>query len=404
MQASAEQVYWLSVVGARPQFIKVAPLAAAIRTHNAAGLLPAIRHTIVHTGQHYDHDMAQLFFVELGIPEPNFNLEVGSLPHGEQLARMMQRLDPLLQRERPDWVIVYGDTNSTLAAALTAARQLLPLAHVEAGCRSYNREMPEEQNRVVADHLSWLLLPPSQNALDALHREGIGTSDDPLRRKSVIVGDVMFDALLANLKVAEQRTEERLARLQVQRGKYYLLTLHRAENTDDVGRLQSLLEALEQVDYPVLFPVHPRTRKLLGDANAALEYSNVRLVSPLGYLDMLVAEKYARKILTDSGGVQKEALYVRVPCVTLREQTEWPETVDVGANRLTGMDPQRVLEALGAPAPDFSRIPNLFGDGHTSQAIMRELLSHSGVSGLCTSSSWIGRQEPSSQLSGRAAS
>jgi len=364
-------------VGARPQFIKVAPLTAAIKAHNEAGRTPAIEHSIVHTGQHYDHDMAQLFFVELGIPEPRHNLGVSSVSHGEQLARMIERLEPVLKQEQPDWVITYGDTNSTLAGAITAARLLLPLAHVEAGCRSYNRDMPEEQNRVVADHLSRLLLAPSHNAMEALRREGIGTPDDPLHRKASFVGDIMYDALLRGLRVADNRTQANLKRFGLKSKNYYLLTLHRSENTDRPERLEALLETLESVDLPILFPVHPRTRKVLAKAGVSMDRGRIQPISPLGYLDMLGSEKHARKILTDSGGVQKEALYLKVPCITLREETEWPETIESGANCLTGLSRDKVLDAIKAPSPDFDEMKSPFGVGNSCQLILNELLSFS---------------------------
>ncbi len=368
-------VRWVSIVGARPQFIKLAPLCRAIEAHNQAGRVPLIEHRILHTGQHYDREMAELFFVQLRIPEPQYNLEVGSGSHGEQLSRMLERLEPVLVKEKPDWIVVYGDTNSTLAGALLAARMFIPLAHVEAGCRSYNRRIPEEQNRVVTDHLSQLLLAPTQSTVENLWREGIGVPNDPLRRTVAFVGDVMYDALIANLKLAERRVRKNLEEFGLEKDRFYLLTLHRAENTDQPERLQSILDTLETLDLPVLFPVHPRTRKVLSEARISLNNGNIRIVPPLGYLDMLALEKQARKILTDSGGVQKEAFYFKVPCVTLREETEWPETVELGANRITGIDRNKILDAVRAPYPSFQTSASVFGAGKACERVLDELLS-----------------------------
>ncbi len=373
-------VRWASIVGARPQFIKLAPLCCAIEAHNQTGRTPVIEHRIIHTGQHYDREMAELFFVQLRIPEPHYNLEVGSGSHGEQLARMLERLEPVLVKEQPDWIVVYGDTNSTLAGALLAARMFIPLAHVEAGCRSYNRRIPEEQNRVVTDHLSQLLLAPTQSTVENLWREGIGVPNDPLRRTVAFVGDVMYDALIANLKLAERRVRKNLEEFGLEKDRFYLLTLHRAENTNQPERLQSILDTLETLDLPVLFPVHPRTRKVLSEARIPLDNGNIRTVPPLGYLDMLAVEKRARKILTDSGGVQKEAFYLKVPCVTLREETEWPETVELGANRITGIDRNKILDAVRAPYPSFRTSASVFGAGKACERILDELLL-AGASG-----------------------
>ncbi len=378
---SRKEACWVSIVGARPQFIKLAPICRAIEAHNQGGRKPKIVHRIVHTGQHYDREMAELLFVQLRIPEPESNLGVGSGSHGEQLARMLERLEPVLLKETPDWLIVYGDTNSTLAGAVLGARLGIPLAHVEAGCRSHNWALPEEQNRVVADHLSQLLLASSLTAVEHLRREGIGVADDPQRRKVTFVGDVMHDALLGNLTLAERRTQDHLEKFGLEAGQYYLLTLHRTENTDHPERLLSILRTLESLDLPVLFPVHPRTRKVLSDVGAPLSNRNILMVAPLGFLDMLAMEKHARKILTDSGGVQKEAFYLKVPCVTLRAETEWPETVEMGANRLAGSDSKKILEAIREPHANFQTMASPFGDGRASERILNELLSAATSSG-----------------------
>jgi len=363
----------VSIVGARPQFIKLAPVCRAIEEHNNSGCSPRIDHHIIHTGQHYDREVAELLFLQMEIPEPDHNLAVGSGSHGTQLARILARLEPILNSWIPNWVVVYGDTNSTLAGALLAARLKIPLAHVEAGCRSEDLGMPEEQNRVLSDHLSQLLLAPSEKALDNLHREGIGIENDPRHRRTTLVGDVTYDALLQNLRFAEGATEENLQQYGLRSREYYLLTLHRAENTDNPERLQSILEAASSLDFPVLFPVHPRTKHCITSAGISM---NGRLlpVAPLGYLEMIALEKQARKILTDSGGVQKEAFYLGVPCVTLRDQTEWPETVELGANRIAGTDRDSIREAVRSN--HISEWPKAapYGDGRAAKKIVSELL------------------------------
>jgi UDP-N-acetylglucosamine 2-epimerase len=366
-------VKWVSIVGARPQFVKLSPVTRAIEAHNARHVLPRIDHYIIHTGQHYDHAVSKLFFQQMEIPEPTHNLSAGSGSHGQQLARMLGRLEPILAAKRPDWVVVYGDTNSTLAGALLAARLNLPIAHVEAGCRSGDVAMPEEQNRIVADHLSQMLLAPSQSALKNLHREGIGLKTDPLHRCATVVGDVMYDALLQNLDFVEGYAEENLKQFQLQSKQYYLLTLHRAENTDNAERLNAILDAASTLDLPVLFPVHPRTKHVLDGSRISLE-GRLCPVPPLGYLEMLALERHACKILTDSGGVQKEAFYLGVPCVTLRDRTEWPETVEVGANRIAGNSPDAIREAVAAAHPKDWRTSYPYGDGKAAEKILSYLL------------------------------
>lgn len=363
----------VSIVGTRPQFVKLAPVCRAIEVFNSGSETLRIEHRIIHTGQHYDHEVAELLFVQMGIPEPDCNLAIGSASHGTQLARMLARLERVLIRGHVDWVINYGDTNSALAGALVAARLHLPLAHVEAGCRSADIRMPEEQTRIVADHLSRLLLAPSESALENLKREGIGGGDDPLKRRTVVVGDLMYDALLQSLPLAEESGERYLQEYELESGGYYLLTLHRAENTNDPKRLAATLGAAGTLDLPVLFPVHPRTKNVLAEAGLSLN-GNLRPVPPVGYLQMLTLEKNARKILTDSGGVQKEAFYLGVPCVTLRDTTEWPETVRLGANDVIGTDPERIHDAAmrysgGGP---WAEAP--YGNGKAAERIVSELL------------------------------
>lgn len=322
----------VTIVGARPQFIK----AAAV----SRGLRKRFREILVHTGQHYDGNMSQVFFDELGIPRPDVNLEIGSGAHGAQTGAMLTAIEEVLLREKPDRVLVYGDTNSTLAGALAAAKLHIPVAHVEAGLRSFNRRMPEEINRVLTDHIADLLFCPSQTAVGHLAAEGI-------RHGVHRVGDVMYEALMHAVSLARGKSDV-LNRLGVAPGQYALATIHRAENTDDPARLARLMEALQAVarDRPVLFPVHPRTRSRLPVLAAA---GGLRLLEPAGYLDMARLEADAAVILTDSGGIQKEAYWLRVPCVTLREETEWVETVQQGWNVLAGADSERIVEAARQP-------------------------------------------------------
>jgi len=365
---------WVSVVGARPQFVKLSPLCRAIAEHNAQNPSCAIEHQIIHTGQHYDRDVAGVFFDQMEIPAPNFNLGVGSGSPGTQLARMLARMESIVAAMHPDWVIVYGDTNSTLAGALLAARLNIPLAHVEAGCRSGQISQPEEQNRIVADQLSQMLFPASEHDAKNLCREGIATPGDPLRRRSILAGDILFDALLQNSVIAEQRAEEHLRSLGIQSKEFYLLTIHRAQNTDEPERLHSICKAASSLDLPVLFPVHPRTKKILEREGISLN-GNIVTVPPQGYLEMITVESHARMILTDSGGVQKEAFYLRVPCVTLREQTEWTETLELGANQLAGASYDKILSAVQAPPAADWQSCQPYGDGTAAKKIVAELAS-----------------------------
>jgi len=300
--------------------------------------------------------MSTLFFEELDIPEPDYHLGVGSGPHGQQTGRMLEAIERVLLDEQPDWVLVYGDTNSTLAGALASVKLHIPVAHVEAGLRSFNRRMAEEHNRVLTDHAADLLLCPTQTAVENLAREGITQGVHN-------VGDVMYDAVLFNIGIAEKRSTV-LDRLALRSGSYLLATVHRAENTDDPVRLMAILEAFGAIQESIVFPAHPRTRSAL-DAFDLSVPANVRLVEPVGYLDMLLLEKHARLILTDSGGVQKEAYFFGVPCVTLRDETEWVETVESGWNVVGGTDPNRIRQAVRSFNPPPNR-PALYGDGRTA--------------------------------------
>ena len=346
------------VVGARPQFIKAAPVSKALR---AAG------HTevLVHTGQHYDDEMSAVFFRELDIRVPDYNLGVGSGPHGWQTGQMLIGIEEVLLTGKPDWVLVYGDTNSTLAGALAACKLHIPLAHVEAGLRSFNREMPEEHNRVLTDHCSDLLFCPTQTAVDNLEKEGVTQGVH-------LVGDTMYDAVLQFAETAGERSTI-LQELELEPGGYLLTSVHRPCNTDVPSNLHSILSAFLEAAEPVVFPVHPRTRQRLAELDGSLTKrlatGNVEMIQPVGYLDMLMLEQNARLILTDSGGMQKEAYFLGVPCVTLREETEWVETVVAGWNVVVGADRDRIVEALCRSAPRRARLP-LFGDGEAAARIV----------------------------------
>jgi UDP-N-acetylglucosamine 2-epimerase (non-hydrolysing) len=343
------------VLGTRPNFVKMAPVIAALRER-----LPDSHASIVHTGQHYDRAMSEIFFEELGVPEPDHLLGVGSGTHAEQTARVLERLEPVLAAERPDLVLVPGDVNSTLAAALCAARMGIALAHVESGLRSFDRSMPEEVNRVVADHLSALCFLHSDEAIENLRAEGV-----PAERTS-FVGNTMIDTLVA----LQERFRARgaAAALGVAPGSYLLVTLHRPALVDGplLGDAMAALAAVGR-ELPVVFPVHPRTRKMLGGA----EYEGVTLVDPVGYLDFLSLEADAAAVLTDSGGIQEESTYLGVPCFTLRDNTERPVTVRAGTNALLGLDPGRIREipALLAATEHGSPQPPHKWDGHAAQRL-----------------------------------
>ncbi|MBN1886751.1 MAG: UDP-N-acetylglucosamine 2-epimerase (non-hydrolyzing) [Thermoflexales bacterium] len=333
----------VTVVGARPQFVKAAPLSRILRRQHVE--------VLVHTGQHYDDSMSAVFFNELAIPLPDYNLGVGSGFQGAQTGEMMARIEQVLLKEQPDWVLVYGDTNSTLAGALAAVKLHMRVAHIEAGLRSFNRAMPEEVNRVLVDHISDLLLCPGQSPVDNLAAEGI-------TRGVHVVGDVMVDALA--FAVERASLSNVLARLHLTAGAYLLATVHRAENTDDPIRLGNILTAFSGIDETIVFPVHPRTRRMIETFDLKPVAQNLVWTEPLGYLDMIRLERSARLILTDSGGVQKEAYWLGVPCVTLRDETEWVETVQAGWNVLVGADAMRIVEAVRSFAPPASR-PLLYG-------------------------------------------
>jgi UDP-GlcNAc3NAcA epimerase len=341
----------ISIVGARPEFIQASPVSQALRRHH--------HEILVHTGQHYDYQMSQAFFTELGIPVPDYNLEVGSGSHASQTAKILISLDEVYQKENPDLVIVRGDTNSTLAGALAASKLHIPVAHIEAGERSYNRKMPEEINRLVVDTVSDLHLCSSRSAVEHLRMEGISSSVH-------WVGDVMYDAMLQNRPVAEQKSRI-IDTLNLSPKHYVLVTIHRSANTDDPQNLAKIVEILGRVGETVVFPVHPRTRQALARLNARFPES-VHLIEPVGYYDMMMLEKNARLIATDSGGVQREAYFNGTPCLTLRDETEWTETVEAGWNKLVGIQPEEVLREWATFSPQHER-PMIFGDGHAALKI-----------------------------------
>ena len=341
----------VSIVGARPQFIKAAPVSKTLR---ASG----IHEILLHTGQHYDYGMSQIFFEELNIPEPDVNLGVGSGLHGQQTGQILIGVEEVLIKERPDWVLVYGDTNSTLAGALAAVKLHIPVAHVEAGLRSFNREMPEEHNRVLTDHCADLLFCPTQTAVKNLANEGITQGVH-------LVGDTMYDAVLEFAEIARQRSTI-LADLNLEPKRYLLATVHRPYNTDTPENLQAILSAFSEIGEIIVFPVHPRTRKMMNSLNLNSKTQNLKLIEPVGYLDMLVLEQNALLILTDSGGMQKEAYFFGVPCVTLRPETEWVETVEAGWNVLVRADRRWIVERVkDFVVPEVH--PLLFGTGAAAE-------------------------------------
>ena len=357
----------VTIVGARPQFIKCAPVSRALRAEHTE--------ILVHTGQHYDANMSDVFFTELSIPAPDYHLGIGSGPQGEQTGRMLAAIEEVLIREQPDMVLVYGDTNSTLAGALAAAKLHIPVAHVEAGLRSFDRSMPEEVNRIVTDHVSDLLFCPTQTAVDNLAAEGITTGVH-------LVGDVMVDALLYNTEIAEQSSTV-LEVLGLAEGAYAVATVHRASNTDSEENLRNIIEAFGEIGnfgatrdihvtsgLTIVFPAHPRTMKYLKEYGLYDHLpKNICLTDPLPYLDMLHLMKHAKMILTDSGGVQKEAYILKVPCVTLRENTEWVETLEDGWNVLVGAGRERIVAMAGRPVPDAAQQVDVFGDGKSAVEI-----------------------------------
>ncbi|WBW99447.1 non-hydrolyzing UDP-N-acetylglucosamine 2-epimerase [Oceanirhabdus sp. W0125-5] len=341
----------LTIIGARPQFIKAAAVSRKLRTQN--------EEIIVHTGQHYDDNMSKVFFDELEIPMPDYNLNVGSGSHGTMTGNMMIKIEEVMLKEKPDCVIVYGDTNSTLAGGVCASKLLIPLAHIEAGLRSFNKKMPEEQNRILTDHVSSFLFTPTETAVENLKNEGIINN-------VYNVGDVMYDACLHYLKIAEKRSTI-LEKLNLNKGEYILGTVHRAENTNDPLRLKNIVRALNESGAKIVLPLHPRTKKYLKQYNLSFS-DNIKIIDAVGYHDTLVLEKNCRKIVTDSGGIQKEAYFMKKPCITLRDESEWVETIKSGWNILAGADYEKITNAIQNFEKNGEQI-NYYGNGKASEGI-----------------------------------
>ncbi len=348
-----------TILGARPQFVKASMVSKEIGKHDH------IQEIIIHTGQHFDSNMSHIFFEEMGIPEPHCNLGIQSQSHGAMTGRQLEAVEKVLEDEKPDWVLVYGDTNSTLAGALAAAKLHIPVAHVEAGLRSYNRKMPEEINRVLTDHIADILLVPTDTAVENLLKEGI------VEQKIKKVGDVMYDAILHFAQIAEEKSNI-LADLHVKEKEYILATIHRPENTDNPERLKNIFAALAEAPMPVIIPLHPRTKKKLEEFNITLN-CKINVIEPVGYLDMFRLEKYALEIATDSGGVQKEAYFHNVPCIILRKETEWVELTDLDFNVLVGTDPKKIISAMNTKN-NLNVKKNIYGDGDTSKKIIDALM------------------------------
>ena len=348
----------ISVVGARPQFIKLAILSKELReNHNEI---------IIHTGQHYDDNMSKYFFEEMQIAKPDYNLNIGSGSHGKQTAEMLIGLEDIFLHQKPDVVITFGDTNTTLATGLAATKLNIPVAHVESGLRSHNREMPEEINRILTDHISDYLFAPTLTAMENIKIEN-------LYGKPFLVGDVMYDSLLYYGKIAEQKSRI-LKNLKLKQKEYILLTLHRPYNVDNIQKLQNIFSALKQTKRFIVLPVHPRSRKMIESTNTIIP-ENISIIEPLGYLDFIFLQKHSEKIITDSGGIQKEAYLNGIPCITIRPETEWIETVKAGWNVLVGDKKDQLIENCLHFKPSHNR-PRYFGDGNSSKKIISILESH----------------------------
>ncbi len=349
----------VTIIGARPQFIKAAPMSAAM-------INAELNETLIHTGQHYDYEMSQVFFDELNIPPPKYNLNISGGSHAQMTAEMLRALEEVIIQEEPNFVLVYGDTNSTLSGALAAAKIHTPVVHMEAGLRSFNKKMPEEINRILTDHLSSLLLCPSETAIENLNNEGINSG-------VVDVGDIMVDAANKAQAIVQNNNSylpkvENFDFLNA----FDLLTLHRAENTDDDSRLRAIFEALSFADRPILFPIHPRTKKIIAEHGIELP-ELVKLCEPLSYLMMASILNRVSNVITDSGGLQKEAYWVGKPCITLRDETEWVETLEGGANRLVGADKEKIIDALKS-RDKISFSEHLYGDGNAASSSVKAMM------------------------------
>ena len=369
-------MHLLTVIGARPQIIKAAAVSRTISNKYA----DSVTEHILHTGQHYDANMSQVFFDELGIPQPEYNLGVGSGRHGEQTAKMIAGIEEILTNRHFDGIILYGDTNSTLAGAIAASKLHVPIFHIEAGLRSYNRHMPEEINRIVCDQLSTLLFAPTQTAVDNLREEGFFAEHETLHRKVINCGDVMYDNSIYFAQVAAERCDI-LKRLSLQREGYILTTIHRDNNTDDPQRLEQILRALVDISHqdniPVILPLHPRTRNKLTEQHRQILDNEplIRIEEPFSFLEMTLMEQNALLVMTDSGGVQKEAFFFERPCIIMRPETEWVEIVQYKAGIIADADRQRITDAYSQLAHQPVSFPPLFGDGHAAEKIIHHIIS-----------------------------
>lgn len=345
----------ITVLGARPQFVKAAAVSNKIREKHIE--------KIIHTGQHYDENMSKVFFDELQIPVPDYNLSVGSGNHGFQTGHMLIKIEEILEKEKPDCLLVYGDTNSTIAGALAASKLHIPVAHVEAGLRSFNMRMPEEQNRILTDHISSFLLTPTDTATVNLKNEGI-------TKGVYYTGDVMLDGILHFSEIAENKSDI-VNKLRLTPLEYILVTIHRAENTDSIDRLKNIISALNECGERIVLPIHPRTKKFIENYGLKLN-DNITVIEPVGFLDVIHLERNSKKIVTDSGGMQKEAFFMDKPCITMRDETEWVETVKNGWNVIVGADKGKILESIKNFEPQSERL-NYFGDGNAAQKILKVL-------------------------------
>ncbi len=358
----------VTIIGARPQFIKAAVLSRLIRTGDWKDKFTEL---LIHTGQHYDENMSDIFFEQMGIPVPDINLNIGSGTHGRMTGEMIIKIEEILISEKPDNVLVYGDTNSTLAGALAASKLNIPVAHVEAGLRSFWKKMPEEQNRIMTDHLSFWLFCPTQTAINNLKNENINNG--------ILVGDIMLDASLHYCSILDRVSDASKNKmlnacgfpLHFKDGNFFLLTVHRAENTDLKTNLEEIFKGIAGIGIEGLFPIHPRTRKIICEQNILVP-SNIHLIEPVGYLEMLLFQRMCKFIVTDSGGMQKEAYFMKKPCITLRNQTEWVETVNNGWNTLVGTDAAKIKAAITSINNPIV-YPNLYGNGNSAELILSNL-------------------------------
>lgn len=351
----------VTIVGARPQFIKAAVVSRAILCG-----YPDFTEVLVHTGQHYDKNMSEIFFKELNIPEPLYNLEIGGGSHGQNTGRMLEKIEEVLLKEKPDWVLIYGDTDSTLAGALAAAKLNIRVAHIEAGLRSFNRKMPEEINRILTDHISTLLFAPTQTAKTNLLNEGISSA------LIHIVGDVMYDAALFYKPKAKE--PKSFAELCLNVSEFILCTIHRAENTDNYIKMKGIIQGLGECGLPIIIPLHPRTKKKL-DSQSIIFPENIYIIEPVSYLEMVWLEQNSSIIVTDSGGVQKEAYFHQKPCITIRDETEWVELVTSGYNEIVGSDPIKIIDAISRAKSKVLGSEQLYGDGYSGIKILDLLIS-----------------------------